>query len=117
MIEVVRDGGGGVYRLKDPLSGKIISRPADKMKPAVHCSEFYVGNCISNDDITDDESSTQVQDKANDDTDIEIHSDSDTDGNGEETDPKVIKSTSALWLVKKILLYNVYIFKLYSLRY
>lgn len=41
VTEVIREGGA--YRLKDPLSGKIKCRSADKRKPAVRCDKFFVG--------------------------------------------------------------------------
>lgn len=82
MIEVVRDGGA--YSLRDPLNGKIISTPTDKIKLAVCCKEFSVGDCIRNDDISDDESYTQFQDRANiDDRDVERDNDGDNNRNRE----------------------------------
>lgn len=37
-VELIRNEGA--YRLKNQLAGKIISRPADKIKPAVQCDDF-----------------------------------------------------------------------------
>lgn len=82
MMEVIKEGG--TYRLRDPLSVKMIIRLADKIKPAVRCDDFFLCDEIS------DKEGTQVQIRARTNNEDDGNVDDNSDER-EETDPREIE--------------------------